>query len=163
MDYNEIYQAALKKSCEDTMNGYAKRLAESANAERERADASTRRAAFKAEMAKGDFNLTDYLQAKSDAETPPPAKDAELIKLCRVANPFTRAYFNLTAQVMLRKTSPAVAVELENAAQYESVDFARANPALADADRSKAAAAIVNALKGEAASIAKIMADAACV
>ena len=135
--------------------------------EREREEAERRKDAemgeeLKRRMKAGE-TLTDILMSQ---QPKPPQKtadekeqDAAFVSMCRTQNPFTKRYGNFSYQLRLAQIDKPTADELREAAQYEDVDFTRANPGLADMDRAKLAKEIVtktvrslrkdNALVGE--------------
>lgn len=129
---------------------------------REEAEEAATRAELKKRLEAGE-SLTDILLSQ---QPKPPQKtadekehDAVFVNLCRTQNPFTKRYGNVSHQLRLVQIDKAAADELREAAQYEDVDFTRANPGLADMDRAKLAKEIVtktvsslrkgNALVGE--------------
>ena len=88
------------------------------------------------------MNLTETIQKAIEAETEPRAQPAAEKKAvadfaaeCRKANPYTRRFFNATKQIQLAMVATDVAAELKEAARYEGIDDARANPGLADDEK----------------------------
>ena len=84
------------------------------------------------------MNLTEHIQKAIEAETTPREQTAaekkavaEFAAECRRANPYTKRFFNATKQIQLAIVATDVAAELKEAAKYEGVDDARANPGLA--------------------------------
>lgn len=112
---------------------------------------------------KNGETLTDILMEQMpktpDKTAEEQQSDRAFVSMCRARNPFTRRFCNLSHQIALIKIDEPTADELREAAQYEDVDFTRANPGLADMDRAKMAKEVVtqtvkrlrkdNALVGE--------------
>ena len=89
------------------------------------------------------MNLTETIQAAIEAETTQRETTeaekkavAEFAAQCRRANPYTKRFFNSTKQIQLSIVATDVAAELKEAARYEGIDDARANPGLAE-DKAK--------------------------
>ena len=85
------------------------------------------------------MNLTEKIQKADEAETTPREQTAEekkavadFVANCRRANPYTKRFFNCTNQIQLSIVATDVAAELKEAARYEGIDDARANPGLAE-------------------------------
>jgi len=89
-------------------------------------------------------NLTEKIRKDLEAKNPErKLTDAEkkanaaFVSECRMCNPFTKRYFNLTRQIELKAISPDDAAELKECAKYEGVDEKRANPGLAESEGGK--------------------------
>ena len=101
------------------------------------------------------MNLTEHIQKAIEAETTPREQTAaekkavaEFAAECRRANPYTKRFFNCTKQIQLSIVATDVAAELKEAARYEGIDDARANPGLAE-DKAKADKAKAEAEDGD--------------
>lgn len=116
-----------------------RRLAEQKAAERQAASEEMLR------RMKAGETLTDVLLSqmpKHDKTAEEQQSDRAFVSLCRAQNPFTRRFRNLSHQIALVEIDKATADELIEAAKLEDVDFARANPGMADADRAQLASEI---------------------
>jgi hypothetical protein len=102
-----------------------------------KAEESARARAELEKRLKGGETITDILKSCRD-NTPPPktaeeiASDREFVQRCRLKNPYTKRYMNITNQIMLDRIDKKAADELKEAAQLEDVDFSRANPGITD-------------------------------
>ena len=92
------------------------------------------------------MNLTETIQKAIEAETTQREQTAaekkaveDFVSECRKANPYTRCFFNATKQIQLSIVATDVAAELKDAARYEGIDDARANPGLGDGKKGGAA------------------------
>ena len=112
-----------------------RRIAEQQAAERQAANEEMTR------RMKAGETLTDILLSQMPRTPEKTAEeqqsDLAFVALCRAQNPFTRRFRNLSHQIALVEIDKDAADELIEAAKLEDVDFARANPGMADADRAQ--------------------------
>ena len=137
--HNRAIDAALKAE-------ERRRTAEAEEQQRQAAQAELLR-----RMKNGE-TLTDILMEQMpktpDKTAEEQQSDRAFVSMCRAQNPFTRRFRNLSHQIALIEIDKATADELMEAAKLEDVDFARANPGMADADRAKLASEIAKRLAG---------------